>query len=157
MANETAPVLIAEIDPAADTELARLLLAIQHAAYSIEADVIGDRRIPPLHEDLESLRSAALEWLGCFDGPTLVGALAWTMTSDEVDIDRLVVAPEAQRRGVGTQLVRHLLKLAGQRRTTVATGRANLPARRLYERLGFALAAEREVQPGLWLACYRRE
>lgn len=98
--------------------------------------------------------AAPLGWLGCFTGPSLIGALAWTSHDGEIEIHRLIVAPEAHRRGVGTNLVRCMLQRAGQRRTVVATGRGNTPARVLYERLGFDLVREEEVLPGLWVVRY---
>jgi ribosomal protein S18 acetylase RimI-like enzyme len=143
-----------DVSPAVDRELAGALLRMQHAAYAVEAGLIGDERIPPLHENLEDLRSARLLWLAAFDGDGLVGAVAWSEDRGEVDIDRLVVAPHAHRRGVGSALVRAVLHRAGGRRTTVSTGRDNRPARNLYERLGFACADEEEVIPGLWITRY---
>ncbi|MGW0503432.1 GNAT family N-acetyltransferase [Micromonospora sp. NPDC003241] len=148
---------ITEIDPGADETLAGTLLSIQHAAYAVEASLIGDDRIPPLHETLDALRAAPLRWLGAQHDERLVGAVAWSENPTELDIDRLVVDPTAHRRGTGTALVRTLLASAGDRRTVVATGAANLPARRLYERLDFRLIGEREVIPGLRIAEYVRE
>ncbi|QOC92065.1 GNAT family N-acetyltransferase [Micromonospora craniellae] len=148
---------ITDIDPGGDEALARTLLPIQHAAYAVEASIIGDDRIPPLHETLDELRAAPLRWLGALDDGRLVGAMAWSENPTELDIDRLVVDPTAHRRGTGTALVRTLLASAGDRRVVVATGAANLPARRLYERLDFRLIGEREVIPGLRIAEYVRE
>ncbi|RFS47476.1 GNAT family N-acetyltransferase [Micromonospora craniellae] len=150
-------VRITDIDPGGDEALARTLLPIQHAAYAVEASIIGDDRIPPLHETLDELRAAPLRWLGALDDGRLVGAMAWSENPTELDIDRLVVDPTAHRRGTGTALVRTLLASAGDRRVVVATGAANLPARRLYERLDFRLIGEREVIPGLRIAEYVRE
>jgi ribosomal protein S18 acetylase RimI-like enzyme len=148
---------ITEIEPGGDERLARALLSLQRAAYAVEASIIGDDRIPPLRETLDELRAAPLRWLGAFDGRRLVGAIARTEDHSEVDIHRLVVDPAAHRRGVGRALVREVLALAGgHRRTIVATGRANLPARALYESLGFVPAGEREVVPRLWIAQYVR-
>ena len=138
----------------ADDEFARALLQVQHAAYAVEAALIQDDRIPPLHEDLDDLRQVSLLWLSALVGATLVGAVGWTEEAGEVDIDRLVVAPPAHRRGVGSALVRAVLQRAGGRRTVVSTGRDNLPARSLYERLGFTWARDQEVVPGLWVARY---
>jgi hypothetical protein len=67
-----------DVIPADDGELARGLLRVQHAAYAVEAALIGDDRIPPLHEGLDDLRSAPLLWLAAFTGGALVGAVAWT-------------------------------------------------------------------------------
>ena len=143
---------IAALDPGADGVLAERLLALQQDAYRVEARLIGDDRIPPLSEDVVALRSAPLRWLGAFDDDDrLVGAVAWSEDERVVDIDRLVVDPAVHRRGTGRDLVRSVLARAGERRTTVSTGRANVPARTLYERLGFAADGDVEVLPGLWV------
>lgn len=145
---------ISEISPDGESVGPRLL-AVQHAAYAIEAKIIGDDRIPPLSETLEELRAQPLRWAGAFDeGELLVGAVAWEETVDEVDINRLVVDPGAHRRGVGRALVEEVMSRADGRRIVVSTGRDNAPARRLYERLGFAGLDEVEVIPGLWIANY---
>jgi ribosomal protein S18 acetylase RimI-like enzyme len=147
-------VLIADISPATDENLARALLSVQHAAYAVEAALIRDDRIPPLHEDLDGLRDAQLQWIGAFIAGELVGAVAWAEQVDELDIDRLVVDPRAHRRGIGLALVHELLTRAGNRRTSVATGRDNAPADALYKRLGFLRVDDQEVLPGLWVARY---
>lgn len=144
--------LIRSIEPASDAALARRLLSIQHAAYLVEAALIGDERIPALQEGLEDLRSAELQWLGAFDDDRLIGAAAWVESGDAVDIDRLVVSPSEHRRGAGRRLVRAVLRIAGGRRTTVTTGRGNMPALALYRQLGFDWTDDREVEAGLWVS-----
>lgn len=147
------PVLV-ELRLRDDEPLARALLTLQHAAYAVEAELIGDDRIPPLHETLADLRAAPLRWLGAYEGARLIGAIGWTEDPSTVDIDRLVVDPAAHRRGAGRALVREVLTRAGDRRVLVATGRANRPARALYESLGFAPAGDQEVIPALWITRY---
>jgi len=71
-----------------------------------------------------------------------------------VDIDRLIVDPARLRRGIGARLVRRALGLASGAR--VSTGRANAPARSLYERLGFVHEGDIEVIPDLWVSSYSR-
>lgn len=145
---------VREVSPAADDGLAHMLLQVQHGAYTVEAGLIKDDRIPQLHETVEELRAAALLWLAAFIDGQLSGAVAWAEKTDEVDLDRLVVAPAAHRRGIGSALVREVLHRAGPRRTVVSTGRDNTPARRLYERLGFVHVADQEVIPRLWTTRY---
>ncbi|MFE3454401.1 GNAT family N-acetyltransferase [Nonomuraea sp. NPDC059194] len=140
-----------------DLEPDKALLDLQHAAYAVEAALIGDDRIPPLRESLDDLRAAPLSWRGAFDHDgTLVGAVAWTESEDLIDIDRLVVDPRAHRKGIGRALVEELLGMVGARTTVVATGRDNVPARTLYERLGFTRIEDVEVIAGLWITRYRR-
>jgi GNAT superfamily N-acetyltransferase len=71
-----------------------------------------------------------------------------------VDVERLVVDPASLRRGIGRALVEHVVQAAGPRRVVVSTGRANAPARRLYEGLGFAFVADEQPMPGLWVSRY---
>lgn len=149
--------VLRDIMPTTDGRLALALLDLQRAAYALEAALIGDDRIPPLHETHDDLCRAALTWRGAFLGDRLVGAVAWTDEPDVVDIDRLVVSPDVHRRGIASALVRHVLDHAGRRPTVVVTGRDNRPARTLYERLGFVLTGQREVLPWLWITQYRRE
>jgi GNAT superfamily N-acetyltransferase len=141
----------------ADRTTALDVLRIQRAAYAREAELIGDDRIPPLHESLDELQSTRLRWLGVHGGdgvverPPLLGAVAWTEEPAPVDVHRLVVAPGQHRRGLGRMLVTAVLD-----RTTgpvvVSTGRDNTPARRLYASLGFVEdPAAVEVLPGLWV------
>ncbi|MGY1699002.1 GNAT family N-acetyltransferase [Geodermatophilus sp. SYSU D00766] len=138
-------------DPARDPVLAARLLEVQHAAYAVEARLIGDDRIPALHEDLAGLTAAGLCWLVARDGATVLGALGRRCTDHGVDVDRLVVDPAVARRGTGRALVAAALADAAGRRVTVSTGRDNVPARRLYAQAGFRETGEREVLPGLWV------
>jgi ribosomal protein S18 acetylase RimI-like enzyme len=138
-------------DPVRDPLLAARLLDIQHAAYAVEARLIGDDRIPPLAEDVAALVAAGLDWLVATDGGAVLGALGRRDTADGVEIDRLVVDPAVGRRGTGRALVAAVLADAAGRRVTVSTGRDNTPARRLYAQAGFRETGEREVLPGLWV------
>lgn len=141
--------------PAHDLPLALELLDLQHRSYAIEARLIGDTRIPPLHESVDDLQQAALTWVGVRGTDRhVVGAIGFQESAECVDIDRLVVDPSALRRGIGRSLVSMVLDRAGRRRVTVSTGRDNSPARRLYEVLGFAGTGEEEVLPGLWVVRY---
>lgn len=144
---------LSEVTPDAG-EIGRRLLAVQHAAYAVEAGLIGDDRIPPLHESLDDLLAAGLAWLGAYDGDRLVGAVAWSETPSLLDIDRLIVDPRELRKGIGRSLVTELLSRASGRRTEVSTGQKNTPARTLYERLGFTSTGDLEVIPGLWITNY---
>jgi GNAT superfamily N-acetyltransferase len=131
------------------------LLELQHQAYAVEAELIGDDRIPPLHETESDLVSAGLEWLACVDeNQQITGAVGYVIEDDVIDLDRLMVSPAHHRRGLGRALVREVVSLAP--RTVVATGRDNAPARALYESLGFVHQSDVEPIPGLWISRYSR-
>jgi ribosomal protein S18 acetylase RimI-like enzyme len=123
------------------------VLAVQHAAYAIEAELIGYPDLPPLHETLAGLQATAEEiWL-CSDGDALVGVVGLEHGEDEMVIARLFVAPAYFRRGVGSALVAHALAQAAGRRVRVGTGARNAPALALYERYGFRRLDERSPTP----------
>jgi ribosomal protein S18 acetylase RimI-like enzyme len=75
---------------------------------------------------------------------------------DEGEFRMLAVASSARRRGVAEALVRTCLDRArglGMRRVVISSNRNMAAAHRLYARLGFVRAPERDWEPipGVWL------
>ncbi len=134
--------------------VAERVLEIQRLAYQVEADLIGFDGIPPLHESLAELKARQLRWLGVRAGGDIVAALGYTVDDTVCDIDRLVVDPAHFGQGHGSALVAALLDFP---RITVSTGTANVPARRLYEKLGFQPLGETEIAPGVTVMRYARD
>jgi ribosomal protein S18 acetylase RimI-like enzyme len=71
-------------------------------------------------------------------------------------IARLMVAPAAQRRGLGRAAVAVAIERAEGSAVVVSTGAANAPALALYEGAGFTRAGERDVPGGVRLVDLRR-
>jgi len=130
------------------------LLELQHRAYALEAELIGDDRIPPLHETATDLISSGLEWIATFDEQQIIGAVGYSVDHGVLDLDRLMISPMHRRKGLGAALVTEVISLASQ--TIVSTGRENTPARALYESLGFTHESDFEPIPGLWVSQYSR-
>lgn len=149
-------ITIDRLERLADPTLGVTLLRIQHAAYQVEADLIEDDRIPPLHEDLPALLARPLVWLVATGESGVLGALGYGRTGQGWEIDRLLVDPAAFGRGIGRALVTHFLSMADGDRVIVSTGRANRPARNLYETSGFLPLGDTEVLPGLWVTNFER-
>ena len=125
------------------------MLAVQHAAYAIEAALIGYPELPPAHETLAALQATREELWLCEEDGELCGVVGLEQHADELVIARLFVAPAAFRRGIGSALVGHALARADGRRVRVGTGARNAPALALYERFGFRRLHEREPAPSV--------
>jgi GNAT superfamily N-acetyltransferase len=143
--SDNAPMLVEELD-LTDPEIAAQVLAVQQAAYRVEADLIGSSDIPQLHETLDQLIAAPVQWHGISDDGHVVAAIAFTIAGDEIDIDRLVVVPDALRRGFGSALVAALDAAAT---ITVSTGTLNHPARAFYLSHGFVECGRTRPVPSI--------
>lgn len=76
----------------------------------------------------------------------IVGFCAFWSVLDELHINNLAVTPAERGAGVATALLAGVLAQGaklGARRATLEVRRSNQPARRLYERFNFAVAAVR--------------
>ena len=76
----------------------------------------------------------------------VAGFCAFWLVFDEIHINNVAVRPQFRGRGIGTALMRHVLSEGarlGARRATLEVRSSNADARRLYERLGFYVAATR--------------
>jgi len=147
--------ILSSPDPALDPYVAAMLLKLQLEAYAIEASLIGDDRIPTLHEDREALAAHRGHWCTAWDGVDLLGAVSWHEHDDHLDIDRVMVRPSVLRQGIATALLAHVREMAGGRELIVSTGRDNSPAVALYAKHGFESLGDEEVPPGIWITRFR--
>ena len=78
----------------------------------------------------------------------VVGFCSFWRVLDELHINNLAVTPASRGAGAGTALLYAVLREGarlGARRATLEVRRSNDAARRLYERLGFAVAGVRRA------------
>ncbi len=81
-------------------------------------------------------------------GASLAGFAAALRKTDSALLTDLVVVEDARRRGVGTRLVEDALAVAGQHgrsQLMLEVRRDNLPACRIYQRLGFTMIGDGDV------------
>jgi ribosomal protein S18 acetylase RimI-like enzyme len=85
-------------------------------------------------------------WFGAFDGPALVGAICLRLQEGRrlrhsASLNSLMVPSSHQRAGIGRLLSVHLIgharSLGHIRQITLEVNESNVPARRLYDSLGF--------------------
>jgi ribosomal protein S18 acetylase RimI-like enzyme len=143
---------IKEID-LSEKETAGEVLDLQRTSYRIEADLIGTEEIPPLKETFEQLQNCGETFTGCYMNNRLAGAVSYKVIGTTIDVHRVMVHPDFFRKGIALKLI----TWTEQRETSssevvVSTGAANLPAVRLYEKLGFVRKEDSIVGNGLVLA-----
>ena len=76
----------------------------------------------------------------------VAGFCAFWLVVDEIHINNVAVRAQFRGHGIGTALLRHVLaeaRLWGATRATLEVRASNDSARRLYERIGFYVAATR--------------
>ncbi len=139
-------------------------------AYLADGGLPADDPYFDLLRDAAGRDAGAELWVATDADGTLLGTVTWCPDGsryrelggpDEGEFRTLAVAPEARGRGVGEALVRHCLSLAeeaGSAAVVISTSEWMRAAHRLYRRLGFVAAPERDwsPRPGLRLLAFVR-
>ena len=122
------------------------LLTVQRAAFVAEAQRYGDPFLPPLREDLDAVRAAVAEQvvLVAVLGTRLVGSVRVRVEGGTGHVGRLAVAPDQQRRGVGSALLRAAEDAVAQRvsQLRLFTGGDSAENVARYERAGYVRGGE---------------
>lgn len=125
---------IASIDDAKE------VLQLQKLAYQREAAIYSDYAIPPLTQSLEDMVSDLQKQtvLKVIIGDKIVGSVRGYVQNDTGYIGRLIVHPEFQDQGIGTQLMRAIeLHLGQAKRYELFTGHKSKRNILLYKKLGY--------------------
>ena len=94
------------------------------------------------------------------DEGSIQGFLIARITSEECELENIVVASRSQRRGHGSKLMQEFIAVAraqGATRVFLEVRESNVAARRLYERCGFIISGHRKsyfVDPAEGAAVY---
>lgn len=140
-----------------NTKLVQDLFELQRASYLVEARLIQFNDIPPLKETLEELMECGETFLGYFEENELTGALSYTIKGEVLTICRMVVHPNHFRKGIAQKLLSSLEEdHADIYVYKVLTGKNNIPAKNLYQKKGFLLVKDFEVEPGLFISNFEK-
>lgn len=138
------------------------LLTVQRAAFVTEAQRYGDPLLPPLREDLAGVAAAVAApdtvVLVALDGTRLVGAVRLRVEGTTGHVGRLAVAPDRQREGLGTVLLRAVEAAAPQqvREFALFTGGESAATVARYERAGYVRTGETVDDRGVRLVHLRK-
>ena len=124
----------------ATREDAESILQLQKRAYQSEAELYNDYSIPPLVQSIEDIMYSFVDTVflkATIDG-NIVGSVRAQQIGDTCSIGRLIVDPNLQGQGIGTQLMNEIEKrFSGATRFELFTGHKSERNIRLYERLGY--------------------
>jgi ribosomal protein S18 acetylase RimI-like enzyme len=129
------------------------LLTLQRAAFVTEAQRYGDPFLPPLREDLAGVRAAIAEQvvLVAVEGTRLVGSVRVRVEGPVGHVGRLVVAPDRQRRGIGSALLAELEGHVDVDELRLFTGGESAENVARYERAGYVRVGEGTDDRGITL------
>lgn len=122
-----------------DRSVAERIHAIQLAAYTQEAKLLGVSEFSPLQRDISAVEISNELFLGAYLRQELVGVIGFEQaeSAGTICISSLVVAPAFQRLGVGRALLTAAVNEFSSQVLVVSTGAANVPALALYAQFGF--------------------
>ena len=138
---------------------AETILALQRLAYEAEARRYRNWSIPPLVETLAAVRThiARDAVLKAVLGDRLVGSVRGVVIGNVCEVGRLIVAPDVQRRGIGSALL-----AAIERRVPdvdvyeLFTGDRSVENLRLYDRHGYRETRRDPLPTGVSLVYLRK-
>ena len=134
MTENSVQVAIASIDDA------EKILEIQKAAFLGQARIYNNYQLPPLTQNLESIKNEFNEktFLKIQIGNQIIASVRFKDADGYVTIDRLVVKPEYQNQGFGTTMLREIEARVPDAITfQLFTGNKSTRNIQLYEKNGF--------------------
>ncbi len=124
------------------------ILDLQYLAYQSEAKLFHDPDIPPLKQTLAEVESEyhrGVVLKAVDENNTIVGSVRAYYDNDSVYIGKLMVHPEKQRQGIGTQLLAAIEKEYPQQRYELFTSSKSIKNIELYERSGYKIFREEQI------------
>lgn len=138
----------------ADLADAEAIIQLQRLAYQSEAQRYNDWSLPALTQTIESLQAEFAQHiiLKAVKGEEIVGSVRAFMQQDVCKIGRLIVHPQHQSQGIGSQLLRSVETLHRHARLfELFTGSKSLDNIRLYQKHGYTISHSQQLSPGVEL------
>ncbi len=119
---------------------AESILSLQKLAYQSEAEIYDDYTIPPLTQTLEEIKKdfENQSFLKAVKDGRIVGSVRAFVKEGTCYVGRLIVHPDFQNRGIGTQLMGRIEETFKEApRFEIFTGHKSERNLYLYEKLGY--------------------
>lgn len=131
-------------------ETAKDILAVQTAAYKVEAELINYKDLPPLKEAIDDIMKLEEIFLGLYYKERLGALLSYYETESYIEICRLVALPSLFGNGLASKLLGSLINNCSKP-LFVHTAAKNRPAIQLYKKFGFTIKKTFKIEDGLEL------
>lgn len=124
------------------------ILDLQYLAYQSEAKLFNDTNIPPLRQTLaeaEGEYQKGIVLKAVDENNTIIGSVRAYCDNDTVYIGKLMVHPEKQGQGIGTQLLSAIENEYPKQRYELFTSSESKKNIELYERAGYKIFSEKQI------------
>ncbi|MFA7405129.1 MAG: GNAT family N-acetyltransferase [Pelobacteraceae bacterium] len=124
------------------------ILEIQKLAYQSEAIIYNDWSIPPLTQTLEEIKQGFAEntFLKACESCKIIGSVKVSINNENHEIGRLIVHPDFQGKGIGTQLMLAVeAEFPMAKRFELFTGSKSVRNIHLYEKLGYKIFMRKQL------------
>ncbi len=128
------------------------ILQLQYIAYQSEAEILNDFDIPPLKQTLEEVQSEYARGIilkAVDENSGIIGSVRGYSENGVLYIGKLIVKPDCQGRGIGTELLRQIENICPHKRCELFTSSESKRNIRLYEKNGYRIFKKEEVSPKL--------
>ena len=136
----------------ADAGDATAILRLQLLAYQSEAEIYNNYNIPPLTQSLAEIEREFLShtFLVARQGGEIIGSVRAMCRDKRCHIGKLIVHPDHQRQGLGSQLMAAIEAIFPEAPYfELFTGHRSERNLRLYNRLGYREFKREPAAPGL--------
>ena len=137
----------------------REILQLQYLAYQSEADLFGDRNIPPLRQTLEELidehKAGVILKMLDHDG-NIIGSVRAKEDNGTVYIGKLMVHPQHRCRGYGTMLLNEMERYFPQKRYELFTSTRSEKNIKFYQKMGYRIFKRKEVNNELQFVFFEK-
>jgi ribosomal protein S18 acetylase RimI-like enzyme len=106
-------------------------------SYTIEAKLLNAVNFPPLQRQLTAFTNCKNTFYGYYVEDTLAAVTEIKHDNTVTHIQSLVVDPKFFRQGIAQKIIDFVFKTYNSPLFSVETGADNLPACKLYEKMGF--------------------
>lgn len=128
------------------------ILEIQKKAFLTEAELYQNFNIQPLTQTLEEMieECKGKVVLRAVVGEKIVGSVRANMVEGNCWMNKLVVLPNYQRRGIGEKLIREIeAHFTEAKKFTLATGARSESNIRLYQKAGYQIVSTTTFEGGV--------